>query len=87
MSNFIDQVNTTARSLRDDNSEWKPNRVLGVGPSRGFFFLSTEVVRGEPTDGFHRHERPLQAKVYDVDGSRFNEYTGFWCANRPFRVS
>ncbi len=75
-------VNKTALGLRNEN--WEP--VKGVGPSRNFYLLSNEVIRGAREDGFHRNERPLVGKVFTMDGVRYCEYPGFVCANRPFKV-
>ena len=86
VSMFIDKVNSSAISMRETNTEWKPETVKGVGPSRNFYFLSTEVVRGAVQDGFHRNERSIMGKPHTVDGVKYIEYPGFNCANRYFRV-
>ncbi len=74
-------------AIRDDNIVWNPNSITGIGPTRSFYFLSTEVIRGATADGFHRNEGPMVGKEYIMDGVRFTEYDGFDCANRHFRVS
>ncbi len=72
--------------MRDSNKSWRPKSVLGLGPSNNFYFLANEVVRGDNADGFHRNERPLVAKAYDMDGTKYLEYPGFVCSGRNFRV-
>ncbi len=84
MNTFVSDVNRSALQQRDDT--WTADSVPGIGPSRSFFFLSNEVARGSVDDGFHRTERPLLAKMYMIDGSKYFEYNGFWCANRPIKV-
>ncbi len=79
-------MNSTALAIRAENPDWTPSSVSGIGPSRSFYFLPAEVVRGAPADGFHRNEKPLLAKAYTMDGIRFNEFNGYYCANRYFRV-
>ncbi len=66
---------------------WRPEMVQGIGQSNSFYFLSNEVVRADPADGFHRNERPLVGQEYNRDGARYMEFSGFKCANRNFRVS
>ncbi len=87
VNNFVRTVNVAAQHFREDNFDWKPKSVLGIGPSRGYFFLSNEVIRGAVGDGFHRNEGPLLGKYNIKDNSDFFEYPGFTCANRKFRVS
>ncbi len=85
MPAFVNLINEKAMEMRNDTDDhWKS--VRGVGPTRGFYFLSNDVVRGVVADGFHRNERSLLGKQCIVDGTRYLEYPGFMCANRPFKV-
>ncbi len=88
VNDFVTRVNNAALYFREDNIDWKPKSILGVGPSRSYYFLSNEVIRGAVADGFHRNEKPLLGK-YNINrnGGDFFEYAGYTCANRRFRVS
>ncbi len=82
----MNEVNKAAMSVRENNPMWAGPPV-GVGPTRSFYLLSNEVIRGSAADGFYRIERPLIGTPCVVDGNKFLEFDGFMCANRPFRVN
>ncbi len=88
VDNFIKAVNLRALDAREDNVEWRPREVSGIGPSRAYYFLADEVVQGFTADGFHRNEKILRPIIKTCENSktRYLEYTGFECANRTFRV-
>ncbi len=80
-------MNKYALDAREDNLSWRPRRYAGVGPSRANFLLSEEVIAGSTEHGFHRNELPLlgQWKKHE-NQERYQEFQGFNCANRNFRV-
>ena len=84
---FISEVNKTTTDIRDDNYNWSPRFVQGLGPSRPYYFLPEEVVRGSIKDGFHRNEKPLHATAKKEGNDPYLEYPGYTCGNRKFRVS
>ncbi len=89
MDSFIQAVNLRALDEREDNVDWKPHQVKGVGPSRAYYFLAEEVVQGFTADGFHRNEKILRPVIKTCENSKtcYLEYPGYECANRTFRVS
>ncbi len=84
----MEAINKEALACREDNYFWKPKSVLGVGPTRSYYFLSKEVVAGARSDGFHRTESALKGTVrWQDDFTQYVEFPGFTCANREFMVS
>ena len=83
---FVSRVNKAAIDIREDNYNWNPQAVLGLGPSRPYYFIPEDVVRGSIRNGYHRNEKPLHGthKKYGTDP--YLEYPGYNCANRKFRV-
>ncbi len=86
MNTFVDNVNEAAINMREDNVGWNESLISGIGPTRSFYFVSNEVIRADPSDGFHRVERALVGTPRDMDGVKSHEYPGYNCANRYFRV-
>ncbi len=86
MDKFLNQVTRYALYLREDNPDWDPKRVVGIGPSRAYYLLSKEVIAGSSDDGFHRNERPMVGRYSWTDEGRYLEFPGFTCANRSYRV-
>ena len=84
---FLNQVTQFALYLREENCDWDPKKVIGIGPSRSYYLLSNEVISGDTKDGFHHIEKPMTGRFsWTDDGGRFFEFPGFTCANRSFRV-
>ncbi len=83
---YVSKVNKIAIENREDNYNFNPRGVLGLGPSRPYYFVPEDIVRGSIRNGFHRNEKSLHATQKMNGYEPYLEYPGFQCANRKFRV-
>ena len=82
----MSKVNKITVDAREDNYSYCPQTILGVGPSRPYYFIPEEVARGSIRNGFHRNEKPLHGNQKTYKNETFIEYPGYNCGNRKFRV-